>query len=51
MSRQPRIDQEVMIILKDSYEEAKRLLMENRDALDKIADFLIEKRRLPAKNL
>ena len=37
------IDQEVMIILKDSYEEAKRLLMENRDALDKIADFLIEK--------
>ena len=32
-----------MIILKDSYEEAKRLLMENRDALDKIADFLIEK--------
>ncbi len=33
-----------MIILKDSYEEAKRLLMENRDALDKIADFLIEER-------
>ena len=43
------IDQEVMIILKDSYEEAKRLLMENRDALDKIADFLIEKETITGK--
>ena len=43
------IDLEVMIILKDSYEEAKRLLMENRDALDKIADFLIEKETITGK--
>lgn len=43
------IDQEVMIILKDSYDEAKRLLMENRDALDKIADFLIEKETITGK--
>lgn len=43
------IDQEVMIILKDSYEEAKRLLLENRDALDKIADFLIEKETITGK--
>ena len=43
------IDQEVMIILKDSYEEAKRLLMESRDALDKIADFLIEKETITGK--
>ena len=43
------IDQEVMIILKDSYEEAKRLLMENRDALDKIADILIEKETITGK--
>ena len=43
------IDQEVMIILKDSYEEAKRLFMENRDALDKIADFLIEKETITGK--
>ena len=32
-----------MRILKDSYEEAKRLLSENRDVLDQIAAFLIEK--------
>jgi len=37
------IDEEVMQILKDSYTEAKRLLLENRDVMDKIADFLIEK--------
>ncbi len=43
------IDQEVMKILKDSYEEAKRLLTENRDALDKIADFLIEKETITGK--
>ena len=34
------IDQEVMAILKRSYEEAKRLLLEDRKALDKIAEFL-----------
>ena len=37
------IDAEVMKMLKAAYEEAKRLLKENREALDKIADFLIEK--------
>ena len=37
------VDEEVMRILKDSYEEAKRLLSENRDVLDQIAAFLIEK--------
>ena len=37
------VDREVMQILKDSYAEAKRLLTENREALDKIAAFLIEK--------
>ena len=37
------IDQEVMKMLKGAYEEAKRLLNENRNALDKIAAFLIEK--------
>ena len=37
------IDQEVMKILKESYEEAKRLLSENREIMDKIAEFLIEK--------
>jgi cell division protease FtsH len=43
------IDQEVMEILKQSYEEAKRLLLENREALDQIADFLIEKETITGK--
>ena len=37
------IDEEVMKILKDSYKEAKRMLKENRNIMDKIADFLIER--------
>ena len=37
------IDEEVMKILKDSYKEAKKLLKENRDIMDKIADYLIKK--------
>ncbi len=37
------IDNEVMKILKESYKEAKRLLKENRDVMDKIAAYLIEK--------
>ena len=36
-------------MLKDAYEEAKRLLSENRDALDKIAAFLIEKETITGK--
>ena len=43
------IDKEVMHILKVSYEEAKRLLSENREALDKIAAFLIEKETITGK--
>lgn len=43
------IDKEVMQMLKAAYEEAKRLLSENRDALDKIADFLIEKETITGK--
>ena len=38
-----------MKILKVSYEEAKRLLSENREALDKIAAFLIEKETITGK--
>ena len=36
------IDQEVMKILKDSYEEAKRLLSENRDAMENIQNEFFE---------
>ena len=43
------IDQEVMRILKESYEEAKRLLAENRDVMDQIAAFLIEKETITGK--
>ena len=43
------IDKEVMAILKASYEEAKRLLGENREAMDKIAEFLIEKETITGK--
>ena len=43
------IDREVVRMLKDSYAEAKRLLQANRDALDKIAAFLIEKETITGK--
>ena len=43
------VDREIMRILKESYEEAKRLLMENREALDKIAEYLIEKETITGK--
>ena len=43
------IDSEVMVMLKKAYEEAKRLLSENREALDKISAFLIEKETITGK--
>ena len=43
------IDEEVMKMLKGAYEEAKRLLSENREALDQIAAFLIEKETITGK--
>ena len=43
------VDMEVMKILKASYEEAKRLLNENREVMDKIADFLIQKETITGK--
>ena len=43
------IDSEVMVMLKKAYEEAKRLLSENREALDKISTFLIEKETITGK--
>ncbi|WP_148511184.1 MULTISPECIES: ATP-dependent zinc metalloprotease FtsH [Hungatella] len=43
------VDTEVMKMLKEAYEEAKSLLSENRDVLDKIAEFLIEKETITGK--
>ena len=43
------VDEEVMLILKKAYAEAKRLLSENREAMDKIAEFLIEQETITGK--
>lgn len=43
------IDKEVMRILKTAYDRAIELLEENRECLDKIADFLIEKETITGK--
>ena len=43
------IDHEVMQLLHYSYEEAKRLLSEHREALDKIADYLIRRETITGK--
>ena len=43
------VDKEVMRILDEAYEEAKRLLRENRDVMDQIAEFLIEKETITGK--
>lgn len=43
------VDIEVMKMLKEAYEEAKSLLSENRDVMDKIAEFLIERETITGK--
>ena len=43
------IDREVMVVLKAAYEEAKRLLSEHRESLDRIAAFLIERETITGK--
>lgn len=43
------IDQEVMKILKDCYTKAEELLSQDRDALDQLAEFLIEHETITGK--
>lgn len=43
------IEEEVKILLKEKYEEAKKLLRANRDKLDRIAKFLYEKETITGK--
>ena len=43
------IDHEVMKMLKEAYDEAKRLLNENREVMDRIAEFLIQKETITGK--
>lgn len=44
-----KIDIEVMAILRESYDTAKKLLRENRHVLDKIAEYLFEKETITGK--
>lgn len=43
------IDAEVIAILKESYDKALELLRENRELMDKLAEFLIEKETITGK--
>lgn len=43
------IDSEVVAILKESYEKAKEMLSENRQVMDKLAEYLIEKETITGK--
>ncbi|MBO7711860.1 MAG: ATP-dependent zinc metalloprotease FtsH [Lachnospiraceae bacterium] len=43
------VDKEVMEILKESYEEAKRLLSAHRNTLNQIAEFLIKRETITGK--
>ena len=44
-----QIDEEVKKMLSESYETARNLLMENREVMDKLAEFLIEKETITGK--
>ena len=43
------VDHEVMVLLHNSYEEAKRLIGGHREALDKIANYLIRRETITGK--
>ncbi len=43
------IDAEVVEIIRESYEKALEMLRENREVMDKLADFLIEKETITGK--
>ena len=44
-----KVDHEVMKILKECYKKAEELLANNKETLDRIADFLIEKETITGK--
>ncbi|MFI3201115.1 MAG: ATP-dependent zinc metalloprotease FtsH [Eubacteriales bacterium] len=44
-----QVDDEIAIILKKSYEKALELLRENRELMDELADYLIEKETITGK--
>ncbi|MBP5607700.1 MAG: hypothetical protein J6X66_05460, partial [Lachnospiraceae bacterium] len=44
-----QVDEEVKALIRTSYEEAKRMLTENREILNKIADYLFEKETISGR--
>ena len=44
-----QVDQEVIELLKESYDKALQMLRENREVMDKLAEFLIEKETITGK--
>ena len=44
-----QVDEEVKALIRTSYEEAKRMLTENREILNKIADYLYEKETISGR--
>ena len=44
-----QIDDEIVAILKESYEQAQNMLRENRELMDKLAEYLIEKETITGK--
>ena len=47
--QQREVDKEVMRILKEAYAKAVAILRENREVMDKIAEFLIKKETITGK--
>ena len=43
------IDEEVVAMIKESYDQALQMLRENRELMDKLAAFLIERETIPGK--
>ena len=44
-----KVDKEVMKLLDECYTEAKKIISEHLDAIDKLAQFLIEKETISGK--
>ena len=43
------LDHDIMLMLKEAYDKAKAMLTANRDILDRIAEYLIEKETITGK--
>ena len=48
---QKEIDRQVTELVKKQHQKAKKLLLDNRDKLDELSNYLYEKKRLQEKNL